>query len=195
MLNGNIQISYASGLDVSGYRGLRTVEHSGGDAGFRTDMLRFPDQRFSVVILSNTGDANPTLLAHEVADIFLEKLMKPAPVGAHKADVKKPTAIEIDPTTLDALVGEYEVRPGRTVTYTKEHDQLMAQTSGEGKLVLYPTGKRSFTYKLVDASVTFEEPGPDGVVTTAVHHQNRRDFPMKRIQRVPLSADGPRRIE
>ncbi len=187
-LNGNMEISYASGLDVSRYRGLRAVEHSGGDAGYRTDMLRFPDQRFSVVILSNAGDADPTLLAHKVADIFLEKLLKPASVGAQKTRAKKPTAIKIDPTTLDALVGEYELRPGLTVTYTREHDQLMAQTSGEGKLALYPTGERIFTYQRVDASITFQEPDPDGVVTAAVHHQNGQDFRIKRVKRVPLSA-------
>ena len=188
VLNADIEISYASGLDVSRYRGLRAVEHSGGDAGYRTDILRFPDQRFSVVILSNAGDANPALLAHEVADIFLEKLMTPAPAGAPKTPAKKPTAIKIDPTTLDALVGEYEVRPGRTITYTKGHDELMAQTTGEGKLSLYPTGERTFTYKLVDASITFEEPGQDGVVTAAVHHQYSQEFRLKRIKRVPLSA-------
>ena len=115
-------------------------------------------------------------------------IMKPAPAGAQTTRAKKPTAIKIDPTTLDALVGEYELRPGVTITYTKEHDQLMAQTSGEGKLALYPTGKRTFTYKPLDASVTFEEPDSHSVVTAAVLHQIGQDFRMQRITRVPLSA-------
>jgi hypothetical protein len=30
------------------YRGLATVDHGGADAGYRADLLRFPQQHFSV---------------------------------------------------------------------------------------------------------------------------------------------------
>ena len=38
-------IDYADGLFVGKYRGLKTVDHSGADAGFRSYLLRFPEQR------------------------------------------------------------------------------------------------------------------------------------------------------
>ena len=55
-LNNGKEIEYASGLEIGKYRGLRTVEHAGADAAYRTNILRFPDQHFSVVVLANAGD-------------------------------------------------------------------------------------------------------------------------------------------
>src|SRR5471032_1997772 len=52
-------IDYASGLELRSYRGLQTVEHGGADAGFRSNLLRFPEQHLSVVILANAGDVDP----------------------------------------------------------------------------------------------------------------------------------------
>jgi CubicO group peptidase (beta-lactamase class C family) len=40
------EIGYASALIHGEYRGLKTVGHSGGDAGFRSEYVRFPEQRF-----------------------------------------------------------------------------------------------------------------------------------------------------
>jgi hypothetical protein len=60
------------GLEMSNYRGLPIVEHSGALNGYRTEILRFPEQRFSVVTLCNVSNANVTALAREVADIYLQ---------------------------------------------------------------------------------------------------------------------------
>ncbi len=45
-LNSGEELEYAYGLHIAKYKGLRIVEHSGGDAGYRTHLVRFPDQRF-----------------------------------------------------------------------------------------------------------------------------------------------------
>jgi CubicO group peptidase (beta-lactamase class C family) len=184
LLNGDREISYASGFVVGRYRGLKTVEHDGANAGYRAELLRFPEQRLSVVLLCNADDVDPELQARKVADLFLGKVLEPR----SQSQDEKPAAIKIDPRTLDALTGEYEHPLGVTITYTKENDRLMAQATGEQKFLLYPSGPRAFTYKLVNATVTFDRPGADGSVGAAVHHQNGRDFPMKRIHRTPLTA-------
>jgi hypothetical protein len=64
-------IAYAGGLLVSHYRDRPVIEHSGGDAGFRSHLLRLPDQQLSVIILGNAADLRPSLLARQVADLFL----------------------------------------------------------------------------------------------------------------------------
>lgn len=70
-LNNGRKIDYALGLEISSYRGLPIVEHSGALDGYRTEILRFPDQRFSVVTLCNVANANVTALARKVADVYL----------------------------------------------------------------------------------------------------------------------------
>lgn len=153
-------------------------------AGYRAELLRFPEERFSVVLLCNAADVDPELQARRVTDVFLGKVMEPQTV---QPEEKKPTEIKIDPSTLDSLTGEYEHHPGVTITYTKENGQLVAQATGEQKFVLYPSGPRAFTYRLVNATVTFGPPGADGTSDNAVHHQNGHDFPMKRVHRVSLT--------
>jgi hypothetical protein len=67
-------------LEIGKYRGLRTVDHGGADAGYRSDLVRFPDQHFSVACLCNKGETNPSGLARRVADIYLAKqFTEPAP--------------------------------------------------------------------------------------------------------------------
>lgn len=79
-LNDGQAIPYARGLVIGNYKGLRLVDHSGGDAGYRSHLLRFPDQHFSVACLCNNGSTNPGALAYQVADLYLAgQLSPPAP--------------------------------------------------------------------------------------------------------------------
>lgn len=70
-LDDGTELEYAFGLVVSDYRGLTMVSHGGAFVGYRAEMIRFPDQEFTVIVLANRADANPTRRALEVADIYL----------------------------------------------------------------------------------------------------------------------------
>jgi hypothetical protein len=72
VLNNGERIEYAMGLFVSSYRGLPIVEHAGSFFGYETELLRFPDQKFSVICLCNLSTSNPWRLAYQVADIYLK---------------------------------------------------------------------------------------------------------------------------
>jgi CubicO group peptidase (beta-lactamase class C family) len=76
LLNSGEKLEYAFGLMISRYRGLPIVAHGGSWYGYRAQMLRFPEQRFSVICLSNLATMNPDLLCKKVADIYLEDLME-----------------------------------------------------------------------------------------------------------------------
>src|ERR1700726_3611733 len=76
-LNDGKVLDYAKGLFHGEYRGLQTVSHGGAWGGYRAELLRFPDQHFSVACLCNVGNAGPTRRARQVADIYLGSLMKP----------------------------------------------------------------------------------------------------------------------
>lgn len=76
-LNSGKVLDYAKGLFIADYRGLHTVSHGGAWGGYRAELLRFPEQHFSVACLCNRGDANPSRRARQVADIYLGSMMKP----------------------------------------------------------------------------------------------------------------------
>lgn len=76
ILNNGKQIDYALGLNISTYRGLPIVEHGGALFGYRTELLRFPEQKFSVITLCNEGTSSPGNLSYKVADLYLANQFK-----------------------------------------------------------------------------------------------------------------------
>jgi len=91
VLNSGKKIDYAFGLVVSEYKGLKVVEHGGAWVGFRAALVRFPEQKFSVVILANLDAINPSGLAFGVADIYLADLIK----APSKEEAKKTPTIAV----------------------------------------------------------------------------------------------------
>lgn len=69
-------INYGLGLWLTDYRGLKIEEHSGGTLGYRTELLRFPEQKFSVALLCNIANADVEGLARKVSDLYLGKELK-----------------------------------------------------------------------------------------------------------------------
>ena len=65
------ETSYAFGLAHGSYRGFETVGHGGTDAGYRSEILRFPGRRLTVTVLCNLRSTNPARLARRVADVYL----------------------------------------------------------------------------------------------------------------------------
>ncbi len=105
--NGELQ-DYASGLSIGTYKGLPTVDHNGGDAGYRSDMTRFPDQHFSASVLCNSAGTNPSDLVRKVADIVLAKDFKAAPTPPASPKPQSTTvASPLTPDEMAAIAGTY----------------------------------------------------------------------------------------
>jgi hypothetical protein len=63
---------YGLGISTEIYRGARLVGHSGGDAGYRSYVGRFPQHELAVAIACN-GAVNTGAIARSVADVFIGK--------------------------------------------------------------------------------------------------------------------------
>ena len=121
-LNSGEQQDYASGLVIGTYQGLPTVDHAGADAGYRSDMIRFPEQHFSVAVLCNFADTDPSSLAHQVADIVLAKdLRAPPPAPAKETANAAPMNTE----QMAAIAGMY---------WGREEDDFEKVQIKDGKL-------------------------------------------------------------
>jgi len=64
------KIRYGYGWRISEHRGRRTVMHTGETIGFRNALVRFPDQRLSIVVLTNRNEGTPLALALQIADVL-----------------------------------------------------------------------------------------------------------------------------
>lgn len=79
ILNKGDTINYAYGQDISKYKGLKTAAHGGGDAGYRTFLVRFPEQKFAVAVFSNLASFSPGGLSYSIADAYLSDLYQEEP--------------------------------------------------------------------------------------------------------------------
>jgi CubicO group peptidase (beta-lactamase class C family) len=100
-------ISYAFGLRIGEYRGLRTVEHGGSHSGgFQTHYRRFPEAEVSTFVLCNFLSANPEARSDSVANIVLADQLAPAD-EAQTADEEDTPPVELSPQDLQPYAGTY----------------------------------------------------------------------------------------
>lgn len=112
VLSNGEKIDYAVGLVNAKYKGLQIVSHGGSWAGYRAELVRFPQQKFSVICLCNRADANPSLFARRVAEVYLADQMEPAVTTAQAGAAgspagKAPTAVTLTEEQLRKFAGAY----------------------------------------------------------------------------------------
>jgi CubicO group peptidase (beta-lactamase class C family) len=145
--------TYAFGLMIGTYKGVREVSHSGSTAGYRAYLTRFPDQHVSVAVLCNAGAANATALARSVADLYLGDRLNPsatpvpAPVetrgpltGIARDDTFKP-----DAAALAEYAGTYysdEIET--TIVVEVRNGTLVARRRPDTTIALRPHSRDRF---------------------------------------------------
>jgi CubicO group peptidase (beta-lactamase class C family) len=156
ILNDGDTLTYAHGITVSDYRGQRTVGHSGGDAGYRTNYLRFPDHDLGIVSFCNFARANPGAYVRRVADILLENVLEPA-----DQDEAPP---EIDTarweSALEAISGFYHNPLTDTPLHIWTHEGKARVRQGFGRdssgSLLVPEGNDRYSLWPGDETITIE---------------------------------------
>ncbi len=148
-LNDGKPITYAFVLDVAEYRGQRVVQHGGGWAGYRSEMMRFPDQRMTIICLANLGSMDPSMLCQQTADILLEDVLKTG-----KAPRKKKSSNSETPEIkLEDFVGVYQ---GKFLTFEIfVKDGGLFFTNGTHEYPLNPIASKKFQITAFSAFLSF----------------------------------------
>jgi CubicO group peptidase (beta-lactamase class C family) len=83
-LNDGKTAPYGFGWDVTQVNGHRLIEHGGAWQGFTTQISRYVDDRFTVIVLTNLDSehSQPDKIAHEVAALY-NPALTPAAEKAH----------------------------------------------------------------------------------------------------------------
>ncbi len=142
VLNSGEVLNYASGLDISEYRGLKTIRHGGAFVGFRAELLRFPNQKLSIAIFANRSDANPSARANKVADIILNGNFVDSPtINNRTIDAEKPKVV----FSFEQIIGSYEIQPGLILDLTIKNDSLnVSQTWNKSTYIIIRTSGNSY---------------------------------------------------
>ena len=145
-------IKYGFGWMVNQWRGLKEVGHGGDITGFNSYIARYPDEQFTVIVLSNIEMRPPGplpdagILAHKIAEIYLADKI---------STTKEHVAISLDPKILDSYTGEYKWinaskswidASGEVLTIYRKDNQLFGK-SKVGDIEFNAEGENQFFMK------------------------------------------------
>ena len=157
ILNDGRKISYALGLVLDDYKGIKQVTHSGGTAGYQTFLARFPERKLSVGALCNGFPPSAGDVVYSVVDEIFGPFPEPAkvdPVAVAEDQLKKFAGVWRNDVTRNANVialdkGELKINGGPL------------KPAADGSFML---GGRKLTFK-DGTPVTASIANPDGSVT------------------------------
>lgn len=158
-LNNGDTIDYACGLLVTQYKGLKEIRHGGAFVGYRAEIVRFPEQNLSVVVLANREDADPTRKAHKVVDVLLKDKLK---VDKKTIDTEESEPVVEENTTvydLSQLVGNYEIQPGLQMNMSIKEGSLhvLQQWNGSEYNIARTVGNTYQIPNVTSLSFTFSD--------------------------------------
>lgn len=157
---------YAFGINVRTAGGRKVISHGGGIEGFNTSLYYYPEDKLSVVVLSNLNGRVVDKMANQLAAVSR---------GENVTLDGERKEVAVGPEVLQSYAGTYEMNPKLAITVTVESNQLMAQPNGQRKLAMFAESNNKFFLKDIDVQIEFFR-GPDGAVTHMILHQNGREM-------------------
>lgn len=146
--------------------GRALLLHAGGVNGFATDLLRYPHERVSIILLANLETAPMEKLSRDVSAIVFGEAYE-MPVVRH--------AVSVNPAIFDAYVGEYEITPTMSLRVFTEEGRLLVQATGQPRDVAIPASETYYFSRMTDAQLTFVK-NAAGRVDHLVIHQGGEDI-------------------
>ncbi|SKC66697.1 serine hydrolase [Ohtaekwangia koreensis] len=137
---------YGYGWGMNTYRGLLSIGHSGGLHGFTSQLVRFPKENVTVVLLSNLVPPEVNMNPYTVAEYFLWDKM---------AKQNSYAVASVPDVDVSIYAGRYDFQNGAVMTITAEGKELFAQLSGQPKFPIFPSGPDEFFWKVVEARIKF----------------------------------------
>lgn len=163
--------NYAYGWIVDTEFKRKRISHGGGINGFATLIARYPDEKVTIIVLSNLQSANAGKIGRDLgAALFGE------PYELAKARV----VAKVDPKIYDAYVGKYQIEADATLTVTRNGDRLFVQITGLKSVEIFPESQTKFFLKGVDSQITFVK-NSQGKATSLVLHQGG-DHAAKKVE-------------
>ena len=135
VLKDGTSVSYGYGWMLAQYEGHPIVAHNGGIHGFSTIVLRMPEDRAYIALLTNRDYSGPDNLALQLAAILIGKPIRPA------------VAVQVAPADLEPLVGVYRISERETYNVRRDGARLLIQRNQGKWYEVFPLSPTIFFYE------------------------------------------------
>jgi hypothetical protein len=175
---GTPDLDVAMGWHIWTRYGTEIVWHNGGTGGYRSFAGFAPTKKAGVVVLCNTSFG--------VDDLGLHALEPQWPVGQFRPPLER-QAIAVAGDVLQGYVGEYELRPGLSLTVTRTDGKLFIRATGQAQFEYAAASPTEFFRTMGDVRVTFVK-NAEGAVTHLLIYQDGFERKAKRVTAALIAA-------
>jgi CubicO group peptidase (beta-lactamase class C family) len=167
-LNSGEKIKYAFGMWRGEYKGLPIITHSGNMMGYRARIVSFPEQKFTVIALSNNMAIFPNVIAEKLADIYLEGQLKPDVPSQKRVAETLPPAIALSEKEALRYAGIYthpesgrifklSVKDGKLINSGIFKKEIPVTAISENRLLIVDDNGRAELHPVFDKTGTVSE--------------------------------------
>lgn len=166
------EAGYGYGWGIGKKHGHKSISHGGGIYGFATDISRYPDDKVTVVVLSNIQSSPAGQVSSNLAAIVF---------GAPYEIPRERKFITLDAKSLEKYVGQYQLGPNMVISITLDDGKLMAQLGDQAKFLLLAESETDLYSKDVNAQFIFAKDA-GGNMTGFTLKQGGAVVPAKKIK-------------
>jgi hypothetical protein len=134
-LNDGSLTRYGLGIALGQFGEHQTFTHGGHLFGFRHNVVYLPEQGILVSVLCNFNQCNPFKLSHVMLANALNQTIP---------SFKKLTRL---PTSIDELLGTYQINDNQTRKVFKRNGELYTQRTGSKEVKVFAMSENSFFYQ------------------------------------------------
>lgn len=164
--------SYGYGWALGEHRGQETIEHGGGLHGFLSQLVRFPEENTTVVLLTNITPPEVNIDSRKVGEFLLWEKMEHQDSRSLNASVSE---------DLHQYAGRYDFSNGAVMIISVENNKLFAQLTGQPKFPIFPAGEGEYFWKVVEAKIRFVKNG-NGEVEYGDFEQNGNKLKVAKLK-------------
>jgi CubicO group peptidase (beta-lactamase class C family) len=145
-------VYYGFGIGLNKEGEPRRVAHTGGWVGFRSMITFYPDEHFSVIVLSNSGNFNSRAFSQKIVDIMHQREV----VSEESViDFKHIPDVNVEKKLEEKYQGTYQLGSNWYITIAKENGRLMCRTNGEGQCLMAAKSDSTYWVEAYTSTITF----------------------------------------
>ncbi|HZD75374.1 MAG TPA: serine hydrolase [Acidobacteriaceae bacterium] len=138
--------NYGFGLEIQTIHGHQRISHNGGINGFNTAAAWYPQEKLSIIVLSNVNGNAPDEIADRLASVMHNE---PVVLPSERKEVAVPVS------TLAHYAGVYKLSPEFSLTVALQGDHLVIQGTGQPTAPIFASSPTRFFARVVDAEIEF----------------------------------------
>ncbi len=145
-LDNGEKIEYAFGLFVKKVGERSVVEHAGSIQGFRSQMVRYPEDRLTIICLSNIDVISPSAYINKISDSMFDKESDQNSIETELLFVEK--------DILNQWIGTYESHKNKWIMQIMEKEGQLIIDAFSMEFEIFPLSNNRFTS--LDGGITLE---------------------------------------